>query len=165
MASLFARANDLPFTETTRVSIFYRFRAIQRVKANSHRHARHDTDSRGLLFCRVWCMWWCELSRPDRQMGAFCVWSVSKCVGRRRVTKNALVRRSIHTGKTAAPASRPPLPRRRPGRHALNDSVKFIRAAQINLSIYPSTPSRQTTHMQRRCTPRKCKHAVDCCML
>jgi len=52
------------------------------VKANSHRHARHDTD-RSVLSCLVWR---CELSRLDRQTGAFCVWSVSECVGRRSAT-------------------------------------------------------------------------------
>jgi len=36
------------------------------VKADSHRHARHDTD-RTVLSCLVW---WCKLSRPDRQTGA-----------------------------------------------------------------------------------------------
>jgi len=27
-----------------------------------------------------------------------------------------------------------------------------------------ATPSRPTAHTQRRCTPRKCEHAVDCCI-
>jgi len=59
-------------------------------------HARHDTD-RTVLSCLVWR---CELSRPDRHTGAFCVWSASECVGRRSATagctptQNALVRRS-----------------------------------------------------------------------
>jgi len=47
--------------------------------------------------------------------------------------------RHTRQDKTVAPAYRPP-PRRRPGR-------------QLRL-VYRS---------QRRCTPRKCKHAVDCC--
>jgi len=50
--------------------------------ANSHRHARHDTDWT-VLSC---LMWRCELSRPDSQTGAFCVRSVSECVGRRSAT-------------------------------------------------------------------------------
>ena len=41
-------------------------------------HARRDTDET-FLSCPVWL---CELSRPDRPTGAFCVWSVSECVGR-----------------------------------------------------------------------------------
>ena len=44
------------------------------LRASSHRHARHNTD-RTVLLCLVWR---CELSRPDRQTGAFCVWSVSE---------------------------------------------------------------------------------------
>ena len=86
------------------------------VKANSHRHARHDT-GRTVSSCLVWR---CELSRPDRQTGAFCVCFVSECVGRRSATagrtptQNALVRRSIHTAtpdKTRL--SRLPVDRRR----------------------------------------------------
>jgi len=78
--------------------------------------SRHDTD-RTVLSCLVWR---CELSRPDRPTGAFCVWSVSECVGRRSATagrtptQNALVRRSIHTAtpdKTRLP--RLPVDRRR----------------------------------------------------
>ena len=70
------------------------------LKANSHRRARHDTDTT-VLSSLVW--WRCELSRPDSQAGAFCVWSASECVrGRsatagRTPTQNALVRRLIHT--------------------------------------------------------------------
>ena len=62
-------------------------------------NARHDED-RTVLSCLVWR---CELSRPDSQTGAFCVRSVSECVGRRSATagrtlpQNALVRRSIYT--------------------------------------------------------------------
>jgi len=60
------------------------------------------------------------LSRPDRQTGAFCVWSVSECVRRRSATagrtptQNALVQRSVYTGtpdKTRLP--RLPVDRRR----------------------------------------------------
>jgi len=86
------------------------------LKADSHRPPRHDTDGT-VLSCLVW---WCELSRPASQTGAFCVWSVSECVGRRSATagrtptQNALVRWSIHTAtpdKTRLP--RLPVDRRR----------------------------------------------------
>jgi len=100
-----------------------------------------------VLSCLVW---WCELSRPDRQTGAFFVWSVSECVGRRSATagrtptQNALARRSIHTAtpdKTVAPACRPP-PRRR----------------QLRLAARPPTRSDVLRHA-------KCKHVVKCCIL
>ena len=48
------------------------------VISNSHRHDRHDTDGT-VLSC---LMWRCELCRPDRQTGAFCVRYASECVGR-----------------------------------------------------------------------------------
>ena len=47
----------------------------RRLIPNSH---RHDTDGT-VLSCLVWR---CELSRPDRHTGAFCVGSASECVGR-----------------------------------------------------------------------------------
>jgi len=57
-----------------------------------------DTTQTGLfLSCLVWR---CELSRPDNQTSAFCVWPVSDCVGRRIATagrtpaQDALVWRS-----------------------------------------------------------------------
>jgi len=65
-------------------------------------------------------VWWCELSRPDSQTGAFCVWSASECVGRRSATagrtptQNALVRRSVHTAtpdETRLPQPRLPVGR------------------------------------------------------
>ena len=85
------------------------------VKASSHRHAGHDTN-RTVLSCLVWR---CELSRPDSQTGAFCVWSVSECVGRhsatagRTLTQNALVRRSVHTRHDKTRLPRLPVDRRR----------------------------------------------------
>jgi len=91
-----------------------------------------------VLSCLVWR---CELSWPDSQTGAFCVWSVPQCVGRRSATagrtptQNALARRSIHTAtpdKTVAPACRPP-PRRRPGR-------------QLRLAARPPTRSDVVRH-------------------
>ena len=69
---------------------------VSKLKVNSYRHARHDTDWI-VLSCLVWR---CELSRPDSQTWAFCVWSVSEYVRRRSATagrtptQNALVRRS-----------------------------------------------------------------------
>jgi len=65
----------------------------QFVKANSQRHARHDID-KAVSSSLVWR---CELSRLDRQTGAFCVWSASESVWRRSATagrsptQNALV--------------------------------------------------------------------------
>ena len=112
--------------------------------SNAHRYARHDTD-RTVSSCLVWR---CELSRPDSQTGAFCVWSVSECVRRR--SQNALVRRSIHTrtpNKTRLP--RLPVDRCRDAGQAERQTA---------------TPSRPTVHTQRRCTPRKYKHALDCCI-
>ena len=114
-------------------------------KANSYRHARHDTDWT-VLSCLVWR---CELSRPDSQTGAFCVRTASKCV-RHSVSVGAVrppdaFRRRTHLsggqftpphqtrqGKTIAPASRPP-PRRRPGR-------------QLRLAARPPTRSDVVRH-------------------
>ena len=87
-----------------------------RVKADSHRHARHDTD-RTVLSCLVWR---CELSRPDRQTGAFSLvrvgvyWAARSATAGRTPTQNALVRPSIDTATpdTTRP-SRLPVDRRR----------------------------------------------------
>ena len=49
---------------------------------DSHRRSRHDTDR--TVLSRL--LWRRELSRPDRQTGAFYVWSVSECVVRRSAT-------------------------------------------------------------------------------
>ena len=65
----------------------------------------------------------------------------------RTPTQNALVRWSIHIVDKTRP-SRLPVDRRRCG------------ASQAGSYAY----SRPTAHTQRRCTPRKCKHAVDCCI-
>jgi len=43
-------------------------------------------------------MWRCELSRLDRQAGAFCVWSVSECVGRRSATAGRTPPDTTRTG-------------------------------------------------------------------
>ena len=122
--------NFIPL-HTLRASNFYCFTVnytipFRSLKANSHCRVRHDTD-RTVLLCLAWR---CELSRPDSQAGAFCVWSVSECVGRRSMTaghtqtQNVLVGRSRRLSghrhnrldKTVTPACRPPPPRRRPGR-------------------------------------------------
>ena len=69
------------------------FHARSTAKGNSHRQVTHDTD-RTVLSCLLWR---CELSRLDRQTGAFCVWSVSECVGRRSATAERTCRAdSIH---------------------------------------------------------------------
>ena len=115
--------------------------------------ARHDTD-RTVLSCPVWR---CELSRPDRQTGAFCVWSgLCRSVSGGAVRPpDALRRRTQLSGsqftepyktidKTVAPASRPPPPRRRPGRP---------------LRLAARTPTRSDVVRHA-----KCKHAVDCCI-
>jgi len=58
-----------------------------------HTAKSHTTD-RTVLSCLLWR---CELSRLDRQTGAFCVWSVSECVGRRSATAERTCRAdSIH---------------------------------------------------------------------
>ena len=94
--------------------ILVRLGSVREVRANSHRHARHDTDRTVLTFL----VWRCELSRPDSQTGAFC--SVSECVGRRSATagrtptQNALARRSVHTATSdTTRLSRLPVDRRR----------------------------------------------------
>ena len=43
--------------------------SLHTLKANSHRHARHDTD-RTVSSCLVWR---CELSRLDRPTSPFCI--------------------------------------------------------------------------------------------
>jgi len=59
------------------------------------------------------------LSRPDSQTGAFCVWSVSECVGRRSATagrtptQNALVRLTQFTPPHQTRLPRLPVDRRR----------------------------------------------------
>ena len=81
------------------------------VEANSRRHASHDTDRTVLSGL----MWRCELSQPDRQTGAFCVWSGSETVPGGAVRPpDALRRRTYLSGgqftpphqtrKTVAPA-------------------------------------------------------------
>jgi len=45
------------------------------------------------LSCQVWQ---CKLSRPDSQTGAFCVWSVSECVHRRRANLRDIKQMNIY---------------------------------------------------------------------
>jgi len=89
-------------------------------KTNCHRHARHDGADRTVLSCLVWQ---CELSRPDCPRSAICVKVCRAAQCDLRTHSNAertcpAVNSHRHTrqDKTAAPASRPPPPRRRPGR-------------------------------------------------
>ena len=113
------------------------------LKANSHRHARHDTDKTVLsrLVSR------CELSRPDsqtmRSVSDLCR-SVSDGAVR---PPGALVGPTQFTppvrDKTVAPACRPPPPRRRPGR-------------QLHLAARPPTGRDVVRHAKRI-------HAVDRC--
>ena len=120
------------------------------LKANSHCHARYDTH-RTVSSCLVW---WCELSRLDRQTGAFCVWSVSEWVWWRSATagrtpmQNTLVRWSIHT-TTPDKTRLPHLP---------------VDCLCRGWASHAATPSHPTAHMQWHCMPQKCKHAVDCCI-
>ena len=111
------------------------------VKANAHRHARHDTD-RTVLSCLVW--------RLDRQ-GAFCVWSVSGGAVR---PPDALRRRTHLSGGQFTP----PHQTRQDSRACLSTAAAATQFRQT------ATPSRPTAHTQRRCTPRKRKQAVDCCI-
>ena len=62
-----------------------------------NRHARHDTD-RTVLSCLVW---WCELSRPDRQAGAFCVCLCRSVSGGAVRPPDALRRRTHLSGGRA----------------------------------------------------------------
>ena len=97
------------------------------------------------------------MSRPDRQTGAFCVWSLSECVGRRSATagrtptQNAVVRRSTHTA-TSDKTRLPRLPvdrRRRDAGHA---------GRQLRLAARPPTRSDVVRH------EKNVKHAADCCV-
>ena len=88
------------------------------VKANSHRHARHDTD-RTVSSCPVWRR---ELSRTARQVRSISGLHRSVSSGAVRPPDDAertcpAVNSHSHTkqDKTVTPACRPP-PRRRPGR-------------------------------------------------
>jgi len=119
------------------------------LKANSHCHARYDTH-RTVLSCLVW---WCELSRLDRQTGAFCVWSVSEWVWRRSATagripmQNTLVRWSIHT--TTPDKTRLP--------HC-QSTASAAGGLVMQLHLATRLPTCSDT------MPQKCKHAVDCCI-
>ena len=121
----------------------------EHVNSNCPIHTATPDRTQTWLFCRVWCggVNWVG---PDSQAGAFCVWSVLECIGWRsatagHTTQNALAvnsHRPSRHDKTAAPACRPPPPRRRPGR-------------QLRLAARPPTRSDVVRHAKR-------KHAVDC---
>ena len=104
------------------------------VEANSRRHASHDTDRTVLSGL----MWRCELSQPDRQTGAFCVWS-----GSETVCRAAQCDRRTHSD--AERTSR-----------AVNSHRHTRQERPSRL------PSRPTAHTQRRCKPRK---IYTCCGL
>ena len=152
------------------------------LKVNSHRHARHEKTALSVSRPRFggvnWILDNTKLSPTENlktehvqsnclihtgtldttQTGPSCrVWCGVPCLCRSASDSamrplDALQRRThLSCGqftpphqkdKTVAPACRPPPPRRTPGR-------------QLR--------SRPTAHTQRRCTPRKCKHVVDCC--
>ena len=63
--------------------------------------ATPDTTQRGLFF-RICMAWRCELSRLGRQTDAFCVWSVSECVGRRSATAGRTPTQNTLVGPTSA---------------------------------------------------------------
>jgi len=109
-------------------------------KANSQHHAIHDTD-RTVLSCLVWR---CELSRLDRQTGAFCVWSVSECVMRVQCD-----RRTHSDAEHTCPAVSS-------HRHTRQDrSACLSTAAAATQARQAAAPSRPTAHTRRRCTPRR----------
>jgi len=94
-------------------------RSVQRVKANSHRHVRHDKDGT-VLSCLVWR---CELSRPGRPTSVFCVGRVCRAAQCDRPTRSDAERtfpavsshRHTRQDKTVSPAYRPPPLQRSPG--------------------------------------------------
>jgi len=92
-------------------------------------------------------VWRCELSRPDRCVLCLVYVGVSSGTMRppdalRRSCPAVSSHRYTRQDKTVAPACRPP--------------PQQARQAAVS--------SRTTAHTQRRCTPRKCKHAVDYCI-
>ena len=92
----------------------------------------------------------CELSRLDRQTAAFCV----------GVCRAAQCDRRTHSRcRTHLPGGQfTPAHQTRQDRSACQSTAAATQARQA------ATPSRPTAHTQRRCTLRKCKHDVDCCI-
>ena len=94
------------------------------------------------LGCRT--MLWrchCQCSRPDRQTGAYCVWSVSECVRR---PSDELRRRTHVSGGQFTP----PHQTRQDCRACQSTAAAATQARQA------ATPSGRTAHTQRRCMPR-----------
>ena len=142
ISSRVSRADSMSVQLITSLSTI-RVRRTRRLTANSHRHARQDTHGT-VSSCLVRR---CELSRPDRQTGAFCVGVCRAAQCDRRTHSDAertfIVRtRQDKTAARPAPASRPPPPRRRQSR-------------QLRLAARPPTRS----DVVRR---TKCKHVVNC---
>ena len=79
---------------------------------------------------------------------------MSECVGRRSATAGRTPTQNAHVG----PTQFTPLHQTRQDcRACLSTAAATTQARQA------ATLSLHTAHTQRRCTPRVCKHAVDCC--
>jgi len=97
-------------------------------------------------------VWRCELSRPDR-----CVLCLV-CVGSVR-------RHNATAGRTPTQLSSgqfTPLHQTRQDCRACLSTAAAT--GQAGSCAAKAVSSRTTAHTQRRCTPRKCKHAVDYCI-
>ena len=103
-----------------------------------------DTTPTG-LFRRVWCggvNWVGPTARQVRSVSGLC-----------RIASGGAVRTHLSGGQFT-PAHQTRLPRLPVDRR--RDAGQAERQT--------ATPSRPTVHTQRRCTPRKYKHALDCCI-
>ena len=107
--------------------------------------SRYDTD-RTVLSCLVWQR---ELSRPVRSVPGLCRSESGDAVR----PLDALRRRThLSGGQFTLP------------HQSRQDCRACLSTAAATQARQAATPSRPTAHAQRRCTPRKCKHAVDCCI-
>ena len=112
--------------------------------------ATPDTTQTG-LFCRVWCGGVNWVGPTARQVRSVLCRSVSGGAVR---PPDALRRRTHLPGGQFTP----PHQTRQDCRACLSTAAAATQARQA------ATPSRPTAHTQRRCTPRKCKHAAACCV-